>query len=257
MKRAIMSKLSFGLTVVLVGGAVWLVLRPPVRGVLGSYSTCFEGRSESQQVNAVRAARALDGTVIMPGEVLSFNKTVGSWTADRGYVKAPVSFSGELLPAWGGGVCQTSTTLYNAALIAGLEIVERHRHLWVPSYVPPGRDAAVAQFDIDLRLRNPYPWPVHIEARRGGNKLGFVVVGRARGPMARVATETRDILSPQQLLHPDDHLPIGERHILNPGRPGCRVSVYRLRLIGKEAGQRELVSQDTYQAMNRIVRVGW
>ena len=64
-------------------------------------------------------------------------------------------------------------------------------------------------------------------------------------------------LALQQLLHPDGHLPIGERHILNPGRPRCRVSVYRICLIGKEAGQRELVSQDTHQAMNRIVRVGW
>jgi len=251
-----MRKLSWTIGVLLMAGAVWLALMPPVRGVLGSYSTSFEGRSGSQQANAVRAARSLNGVTIPPGETFSFNQTVGSWTADHGYVKAPVSFSGELIPAWGGGVCQTSTTLYNAALIAGLEISERHRHVWPPSYVAPGRDAAVAQYDIDLRLRNPYPWPVRIEARISTDKLGFVLLGRAAGPMADVVTETRDILMPRKILRVDHELPTGERHILNPGRPGCRISVYRVHLKGKDVGRRELVSQDSYQPMNRVVHVG-
>ncbi len=240
----------------LVLGVLWLVAMPPVGGVLGSYSTSFEGRSGSQQVNALRAARALNGAVIAAGETFSFNQAVGSWTADRGYVKAPVSFSGELIPAWGGGVCQTSTTLYNAALIAGLDVLERHRHVWPPSYVAPGRDAAVAQYDIDLRLRNPYPWPVRIEARISQGKLGFALCGRAWGPMAEIVTEMRDILAPQQILQVDHELPTGERHILNPGRPGCQVNVYRIQVAGKEAGRRELISQDRYQAMNRVVQVG-
>ena len=251
-----MRKLSWIIGLMLVLAAVGLVMMPPVQGMLGSYSTSFEGRSGLQQANAVRAARALGGVVVAPGESFSFNQAVGPWTADRGYVKAPVSFSGELIPAWGGGVCQTSTTLYNAALIAGLEVVERHRHVWPPSYVALGRDAAVAQYDIDLRLRNPYPWPVRIEARSSADRLGFVLVGRACGPMAEIVTEMRDILRPEQILQVDHQLPTGERHILNPGRPGCGVSVYRIRLKGDSPGERELVSQDTYRPMNRVVQVG-
>ena len=119
-----------------------LALRGGRQVVLGQYTTTLRGRTESQRYNAERAARALDGRVIKPGDALSYNEIVGPWTADAGYKRAPVSYDGELLSAWGGGVCQTSTTLYNAALLAGLEIVERHRHAWPPKYIAPGRDAA-------------------------------------------------------------------------------------------------------------------
>ena len=251
-----MRKVSWIIGLVLVAGAAYLIVMPPACGGVGSYSTSFVGRTGSQQANAVRAARALDDVVIPPGDTFSFNRTVGPWTADCGYVKAPVSFSGTLLPAWGGGVCQTSTALYNAALIAGLEIVERHRHLWPPTYVPPGRDAAVAQYDIDLRLRNPYPWLVRIDARTSGEKVGFTILGRAAGPMAEIITEDRDILAPREILQLDHESLPGERHILNPGRPGMRVSVYRVILKGNNVGQRELISQDSYRPMNRVLEVG-
>src|SRR3989337_693852 len=115
--------------------------------------------------------KAVDGKVLQAGAEFSFNRTVGSWSADRGYVKAPVSYDGELIPSWGGGVCQVSSTLYNAALLAGLEILERHRHRFPARYVPPGQDAAVAQLDIDLRFRNPYRWPVRIEAEAEGDEV--------------------------------------------------------------------------------------
>ena len=251
-----MRSISWLIGGLLAAGVLWLAFMPPLQGVLGSYSTSLTERSGGQRDNALRAARALDGVVIPPGQTLSFNQTVGPWTADRGYVKAPVSFSGDLVPAWGGGVCQTSTTLYNAALIAGLEVVQRQRHLWPPTYVPPGQDAAVAQYDIDLRLRNPYRWPVRVAARVSDDRIGFALTGRATGPMAEVTAGTRAVVPPRQILHGDQRLPVGERHILNPGRPGVRVSVYRAYLKGRRAGERELVSQDTYHPMNRIVRVG-
>ena len=82
--------------------------------------------------------RGKSAAIVLPGQVFSFNKTVGSWTADRGYVRAPVSYDGELIKSWGGGVCQTSTTIYNAALMAGLEILERHHHHWPARYAPLG-----------------------------------------------------------------------------------------------------------------------
>ena len=229
---------------------------PPARAVLGAYATSLEGRTDGQRYNALRAARALHGTVIQPGQTFSFNGSVGPWGADRGYVKAPVSFEGELRPAWGGGVCQTSTTLYNAALVAGLEIVERHRHQWPPRYVALGRDAAVAQYDIDLRLRNPYPWPVRIEADLGADWLGFAVIGRQAGPVAAVDTQVRSVLPAREVLQLDDRLPSGERHIVNHGRPGYRVLVYRWRLRGSEQDSRELVSEDRYPPMHRLISAG-
>ena len=122
---------------------------------MAGYATTLQGAHRGQKHNARLAAEAINGKVIAPGEVFSFNRAVKSWTVDQGYVKAPVSFDGELVRAFGGGVCQTSTTLYNAALLAGCTVVERHPHSFRPLYCPPGRDAAVAYPGVDLRIKNP------------------------------------------------------------------------------------------------------
>lgn len=225
-------------------------------GVLGRYATSLAGRTRGQRGNAQRAARALDGMVIAPGAVFSFNKAVGSWSPDRGYVRAPVSYDGELVVDWGGGVCQTSTTLYNAALLAGLDVVQRHRHNWGPGYAPPGRDAAVAQTSIDLQLHNPYPWPVQLSAQTSETQIGFTIRGNLSGPVADVTGVTQATTEPLEVLNTDAHLPHGARRVINHGHPGARVSIYRTFLRGPHAGRRELVSQDSYPAMDRVVAVG-
>jgi len=239
----------------LVGGlaaAVWL---PKEERTLGSYSTTLHARTKGQRDNALRAAHAIDGIVIESGKEFSFNRTVGQWTQDRGYVLAPVSYDGELVLDWGGGVCQTASALYNAVLLADLEITERHRHTWAPPYVPPGRDAAVAQYTIDLRFRNPYPWPVRLRAVIGEDALGFRVLGRQQGPMAAVATEPLSIVDPIEVMRVDERVRPGRRVLVTRGQPGVRVAVYRVPLHGPEAGRRELVSRDHYPAKNRLVKV--
>jgi len=241
------------LIVAAAGAAVWL---PETPRVLGSYATSLEGRTRGQRMNATRAARALDGLVIESGHDFSFNRTVGSWTPDRGYVLAPVSYDGELVVDWGGGVCQTSTTLYNAALIAGLEITERHRHTWPPKYVPPGRDAAVAQQTIDLRLRNPYPAPVRIRARIYDNRIGFELLGAGTGPQAGIHEDATALLEPIEVIKYDERYAFGQRRLITHGRPGVRATVFRTFLAGPRAGQSEMISQDSYPAMNRVVAVG-
>lgn len=163
---------------------------------LGSYGTSLRARTRSQAFNALRAARSLDGVVLQPGETLSFNKRVGPWNAAAGYRKAPASYDGELMRSYGGGVCQTSTTLYNAVTLAGLEVVERHRHIRPPAYVAPGRDAAVAMPRIDLRVRNPYPCPVRIEARSVGESLVVAVRGRGHRRPVRMHTEVETVALP-------------------------------------------------------------
>ncbi len=248
-----MRALRFAILALLSAGVLGAILLPPRDRVLGSYATSLERRTPGQRANALRAAQAIDGVVIESGRDFSFNRTVGSWTPDHGYVRAPVSYDGDLMVDWGGGVCQTSSTLYNAALIAGLEIAERHRHTCAIQYVPPGRDAAVAQYTIDLRLRNPYPWRVRLRARLSDDRLGFEVLGRERGPMAEVEVERLAVLPPTEVRTVDDRLPSGARASTH-GRPGVRVAVYRTLLRGPHAGSRELVSQDTYPPANRLVR---
>jgi vancomycin resistance protein YoaR len=241
---------------IFIAGTLVALCLPGGDRVMGSYLTSLEQRTRGQRINATLAARALDGVRIAPGAVFSFNQAVGAWSPDRGYVRAPVSFDGELAVDWGGGVCQTSTTLYNAALLAGLSVVQRNRHTWAPSYVPPGRDAAVAQGDIDLQLRNPYPRTVRIRAQVSADQIGLSILGQESGPMASVTNVIQSQSAPREMVKTDDRLPHGARRMLNRGHPGVRAAVYRTFVHGPFAGRRELVSLDSYPTMERLVAVG-
>jgi len=211
-----------------------------------SYTTSLGGRTFSQRHNSLMAARGIDGAVIGPGETFSFNKRVGSFSRDRGYRKAPVSYNGQLIDDWGGGVCQTSTTLYNAALLAGMEIVERNHHYFCPSYVPPGRDAAVAFPSIDLRFRNPYRFPVRIHA--AVNTEQIKVDFYSTNPLPAKP----EVVSQVDRTEEPETFYMGGRssraRVRNTGRPGFDVTVYRI-----TGGREELVSTDEYPVMNRVV----
>lgn len=260
------------LALFVVGGALLVVLlaRAPVAArpvEIAGYATRLGERSRGQRHNARLAAQALDGTVIAPGAVFSFNRTVQSWSLDAGYVKAPVSFDGDLVPAFGGGVCQVSTTLYNAALLAGLPIVERHPHVFAPRYVPPGRDAAVAFPGIDLRFRNPFAWPLILRARANGDRLDVRLLGRER-PRQVVQIEPH-ILSraaPGRLTRfvtpatrPGGAWGGSARFLRGPGAAGYRVVTVRTIARRDKSGRllrfQERLSDDTYQAMDRVVQI--
>lgn len=229
-----------------VGGYLLAGGSPP-EAEIASYATPLRGRTPGQRHNAVLALRHLDGAVIGPGEVLSFNERVGSWTRDRGFRKAPVSYNGQLVLAWGGGVCQTSSTLYNAALLAGLQVIERHPHVFAPEYVPPGRDAAVAWPSVDLAIGNPHPFPVRIEGEVRLDQLVVRIVGPGR-PEAPIAVESEvRTYSP----HREYELVAGREgrmRVRSSGRPGFDVLVWRI-----AGSERELVSRDVYQPMHRVV----
>ncbi|HRI42791.1 MAG TPA: VanW family protein [Fimbriimonadaceae bacterium] len=216
----------------------------PTERVLATYSTTLEGRLRSQRHNAELCLDRLNGVELGPHEVFSFNRSVGTWSRDRGYRKAPVSYNGQLINSWGGGVCQTSTTLYNAALLAGLPIVERHRHRFAPGYVPPGRDAAVAFDRIDLRFVNPYPFPIRLKGTVENGRLVVRILGEGPGKSATVTTEVRQRRTPLTVTISGGT----SGRVRNSGKDGFEVLVWRAL-----DGRRELVSVDDYPAMNRIV----
>ncbi len=255
-----MARASFLLLLLAIGGALFagLAALPPPEVQIVGYATSLKGRTPNQRHNARLAAQALDGKVVAPGAVFSFNRAVKSWSVDQGYVKAPVSFDGELVPAFGGGVCQTSTTLYNAALLAGLPIRERHAHVFAPHYVAPGRDAAVAYPNIDLRFRNPYPWPIRLEARARGDRLEVRLFGPERPPTAvQVAPHVLSRSAPARLTRVvrRGDAPAGRAYLRSPGATGYRVVTYRIfSRFGREV-RRERLSDDTYPAMNRVVQL--
>ena len=224
---------------------------------ISGYATSLKGRTASQRINARKAAAALDGKVIPPGAEFSFNRIVKSWTFDQGYLKAPVSYDGELVRAYGGGVCQTSTTLYNSALMAGLIISERHSHVFAPHYVPPGRDAAVAQKTIDLRFRNPYSFPLRIRAFSNEEVIDIRIFGAERPKTkAWIEGKTLSEIDPRRLTR----IRVisgssGRSYVRNPGATGYRVVTYRVVSENGVEKKRERLSDDTYEAMNRVIQV--
>lgn len=243
--------LLIGLTATLFGV---LASAPPAQTRLAGFSTSLHGRNRNQRHNAWLAARSIDGRIVPPGGVFSYNQAVKSWSVDQGYVKALVSYDGELVRAYGGGVCQTSTTLYNAALLAGLPILERHPHQFVPGYITPGRDAAVAYPGIDLRFRNPHPWPLRIQAGIQGDRLAVSILGeRAPTKTVRIKTELLSVTAPLRLTRTIERKPHGTRprrsFIHSAGTKGYRVVTTRI----LDSKHREVLSDDTYPAMNRVI----
>ena len=234
----------------------WFWVAPGAEQRVASYGTSLRGRTWSQRYNAQLACRSLDGVVIQPGAIFSFNKTIKSWSLDDGYVKAPVSYGGELVRAYGGGVCQTSTTFYNAALLAGMTALERHPHTFAAHYCPPGRDAAVAQYTIDLRFKNPYTWPLKVKSQiRGDELLVSLFAPQAPSEHAEISTEVLSTEFPARLTltaHGSKESG-GMSYLRSPGAVGYRVVTWRsFYRQGKET-RRERLSDDSYDAMNRVV----
>lgn len=230
--------------------------RPPEERVIAAYTTSLAHRSAGQIENAVSCAHSLNDAVVRPGEVFSFNRRVGPWTADRGYHRAPVSYDGEITLAVGGGVCQLSTTLYGAALVAGMDIVERHRHFWPVNYARPGLDAAVAFPSIDLQFRNPLPTPVRIRARRQGDRLIAELLSATSPGRWEIETERIAVQEPTTLVRREENLDPGRVIRSNRGQPGVEVAVYRLHQTADEKWGRALISVDTYPVLNRVIKLG-
>lgn len=129
---------------------------------IGSFSTKFNIENKPRVQNLLLASRAISGIVIYPGEVFSYNETLGPTTEERGFRQAEIIVKGEKKQGFGGGVCQISSTLYNAALNAGLEIIERHPHSKEVLYVPLNQDAATSYGGIDLKFKNTKLYPIVI-----------------------------------------------------------------------------------------------
>jgi len=221
---------------------------------ISKFSTPLRGRSTGQRHNASLAAMALDHKVVKPGECFSFNGTVQVWPKERGYVEAPVSYEGILTEAVGGGVCQVSTTLYNAALLANLPIVERHRHAVAPTYVTPGRDAAVAQYCLDLRFVNDMKSPIVIRAQVSADQVSVQLYGAQRRPYeTMLVSRVLDCVEPRiYACHEPPVATVRLKHGRRPFRGACgwHVVTYRCRVQSGHEVYRERVSDDKYRPVD-------
>jgi vancomycin resistance protein YoaR len=143
--------------------------------LIGHYITYFNSANKERTHNISLAADAINNHVVFPGEIFSFNKVVGKRTASRGYQPAPIIVRGELSEGIGGGICQVSSTLFNAADRSGLKILERYSHSKQVPYVPPGRDATVSWYGPDFTFKNKHSQPILIRAKTYPGKMVVLI----------------------------------------------------------------------------------
>ncbi|MGC8666688.1 MAG: VanW family protein [Chthonomonadales bacterium] len=227
-----------------------------IRGELAHFTTHYSERGNRAR-NIIVACRRINGIVLKPGDVFSYNQVVGPRDISSGFRIAPVIIHGQLKPGMGGGVCQVSSTLYNAVALAGLQIVRREHHAFPVHYVPPGRDATVAYGAIDFRFRNNTQSAVAIAADGTRGRVVMRIFGRPN-PGRRISivrTRVESWPPPVQVVR-DPSLPEGVRRVLDRGHAGHRVTVLRVVKEGGRVVRREILSVDHYRAFPRIVAIG-
>lgn len=223
-----------------------------INGKLGEFSTRFNSSLTGRTENIRVATSTINATVLMPGEEFSFNKKTGNRGLDDGYREASIILNGKYEKGVAGGVCQVSTTLYNAALYSGLEITHRQNHSIPASYVDIGRDAAVVSGDFDLKFKNPYDYPILLKGFVSGNHVTFQVYGDL-SQVPKVVLSSKVVSSiPKKVVYRDDPaLPIGQQVIEEPGRPDIRSVTYI-----SVNGESKILSRDRYPGKTEIIRRG-
>ena len=228
-----------------------------INTMLATYSTHFKPWDDNRNANLRLATSRIHGTVLKPGEVFSYNKSVGHRTQQEGFRMAPVILDGKLVPDWGGGVCQVSSTLYNAALLADLDVVDRSNHGRAIGYVPLGFDATVVDGLIDFKFKNNLKRPVLLYSVITDNELMFSILGNEKDapPPIELDYVVHKVIEPVEIKQPDPTLEVGKEEVDESPQRGFRVSTYRIRTInGKQVSQ--LLATDDYEPVNRIVKVG-
>lgn len=228
-----------------------------IDGPLGGYTTHFGGTGVSRGSNIALAVSHINGTLLQPGEVFSYNKVVGPRSGRAGFRMAPVIVHGELVPGIGGGICQVSSTLYNAVLLSDLKIVRRSHHAFPVHYLPAGRDATVVDGAIDFQFQNSTPAPIYIAGSTHRGRLTFRIYGK-RVPGQEVSIELAGhTVQPAPVeTERDPSVRAGHRVVVDKGHRGHRVTVYRVVRRNGEVVQRELISHDHYRPVPALVRIG-
>jgi vancomycin resistance protein YoaR len=229
-----------------------------INGVLSSYTTQFNPDDYNRTENIELAAKSINGVLLKSGDLFSFNNLVGHRISENGYKIAPVFIDGKLVPDWGGGVCQVSSTLYNAALLADMAIVERTSHYHPPGYVPLGLDATVADNQLDFKFKNSLSNNIYIVSKITGDELTVYIFGKQgeNVPEIRILTTDKKVLEPNTIIKQDPRLEAGREIVDDIGQKGFQVTTYRAKYENGKELSRELISYDEFPSEDRIVRVG-
>jgi vancomycin resistance protein YoaR len=225
---------------------------------LSGFSTAFKLSDSNRTGNIKIAAKALDGTVILPGEVFSMNKTLGPRVASKGYLEAPVIINGSLTPGLAGGICQVSSTLYNSVLLGNFEIVERRPHGLKVGYVDAGRDATISGDVIDFKFKNTTSYPVYIQTVVSGATISVNIYGAKEGPSrsVKIVSEVYERVPAKPEYINDPTIEQGKKVVEAKPIDGIKSKAYRKIYENGKLIKTELLSKDFYRPSNGKIRVG-
>ncbi len=231
-----------------------------ITDVLGTYTTDFSSSGTSRSTNLRVAAEKMNGILLMPGETLSGYEVLTPFTEENGYMTAATYENGVVVDSVGGGVCQIATTLYNAALLAEMEITQRQNHSMIVTYVPPSNDAAIAGTYKDIKVTNNYDTPLYVEAYTENKKLTFTIYGKETRPKNRTIEYVSETLSTKDpgaaITKYDSSLAPGARVQEQSSHRGITSRLWKYVYVDGEQTEAEILHTDTYEASPAIYRVG-
>ena len=225
---------------------------------LSQASTRYDASNRNRSRNLEIAAGKIDGKVLLPGEEFSFNGVVGKRTVEEGYRDAKIYSNGQVVDGLAGGICQISSTLYNAALLANLEITQRRNHYFKTSYIAAGRDATVVWGSIDFKFKNSRKYPIKIKASVHSGVAEFKIFGikeEKEYEISILPVITSTIPYSTQVID-DPTLAPGQTVVQQGGMNGYRVTTYLEKKYNGQVESKEVITSDTYKAMTKIIRRG-
>ena len=213
---------------------------------LSTFTTIYDINNENRNNNLVLAAEKLNGTIVNPNEEFSYNKTIGERTISAGFKEANAYANGDVVLDVGGGICQLSSTLYNAVLLSNLEVTERHNHYFKTSYVEEGRDATVSWGTVDFKFKNNRKYPLKIEATAENGVVTVTLHGIKEPEDYTVLIESKvtSIIEKETEKVKEGQAP-------REGEDGCTSETYKTLTKNGVIISKTLVSKDTYNALSK------
>jgi vancomycin resistance protein YoaR len=226
--------------------------------LLSSFSTRYDASNYPRTTNLKLAMGKLNGVVVAPGEIFSYNKTLGKRTAEAGYKEAGGYAGGRVVQTLAGGICQISSTLYDAVIYANLDIVERHNHMFLAGYVGAGKDATVVYGSLDFKFKNTRKYPIMIKTTIGNGVAKVDIYGVKEDVEYEVEIQTKTLsYIPFRVIYEEDSsLEPGKEKVAQSGMNGCKSITYKVLKINGAEVSRKVLSTDTYDPMHKIIKRG-
>ena len=232
-----------------------------ITDVLGSFTTSYSTSGKARSANVANGANLINGTTVYPGEEFSTYKTVSPFSESNGYYMAGSYLNGKVVDSIGGGICQVSTTLYNAVLRAELEVTERHNHSMIVTYVDPSADAAIAESaGKDFRFVNNTDYPIYIEGYVSDKKITFNIYGKETRSSSRKVSYVSEVLETinptTDQIYQDASQPIGYFLKGDSAHIGYKARLWKVVTENGVEVSREQVNSSNYKMTPRSATVG-